>query len=106
VHGDGAIGNRNINITGNTFDHNYCPYMMNIAWADTVRISGNIIDAPSPLRLSSPGHVISLHDARNITLKGNTYTNPGLSVANPVFVGKNVERLVGRDQSGMRELRR
>jgi hypothetical protein len=106
VHGDGAIGNRNINITGNIFDQNYCPYMMNIAWADTVRITDNILDVPSPLRLSNPGHIVSLHDARNITLKGNTYTNPGPSVDHPVFVGKNVEGLAGNDQSGMREFRK
>ncbi len=101
VHGEGAIGNRNIKITGNRFDHNYCPYMMSIAWVDGVEITDNIIDAPSPLPLASPGHVISLHDARNVVLKGNIYADPGPSVVQAVYLGKNVEGVTGNGPSGI-----
>jgi hypothetical protein len=58
VHGDGAMGNRNITIIRNRFEDNYSPNMMNIAWADGVKITDNIINTPAPLPLSEPGHIM------------------------------------------------
>jgi hypothetical protein len=104
VHGDGTIGNRNIDITNNTFDDNYCPYMMSIGWADGVKIFNNIINSPSPLPLSDPGCLINLHDVRHVMLNGNTYNKPGTSMAQAVDIGKNVEGVAGNDDSGIRLL--
>jgi hypothetical protein len=102
VHGDGAIGNRNINIANNQFEANYCPYMMSIAWADGVSITNNRINEPSPLPLPAPGYIISLHDVRQVTLKENTYSNPGPSVVRAVEIGHNAEGVTGNDDSGIR----
>jgi hypothetical protein len=102
VHGDGAIGNRNINIANNQFEANYCPYMMNIAWADGVKITNNRINNPSPLLLPDPGYIISLHNVSRVTLKGNTYSNPGPSVVHSVEIGGGVEEVTGNDDSGIR----
>jgi hypothetical protein len=102
VHGDDAIGNRNINITNNKFEANYCPYMMSIAWADGVNITDNRIYSPSPLPLPAPGYIISLHNVRQVTLKGNTYSNPGPSVVRAVEIGHNAEGVTGNDDFGIR----
>ena len=104
VHGDGVIGNRNINIANNRFEENYCPYMMNIGWADGVKIINNIFNAPSPLPLSHRGYIIYLHDVRNAMIKGNTYSKPGASVVQAIHVGENVKGVAGNDDSGIRLL--
>jgi len=102
VHGDGAIGNRNITINNNRFEENYSPYMMRIEWTDGVTISGNTIDKPSPLPLSDPGYIISILGSRKITLKDNTYSKPGPSVSQSVNLENNVEGVSGNDESGIR----
>ncbi|HEV2455492.1 MAG TPA: right-handed parallel beta-helix repeat-containing protein, partial [Verrucomicrobiae bacterium] len=102
LHGDGAIGNRNIDITNNIFDENYCPYMINLGWADGVNITGNIINAPSPLPLSDSGYVINLHDVRHVTLRANIYNRPGPSIVRAVELGKDVEGVTGNDDFGIR----
>ncbi|MGC9944084.1 MAG: hypothetical protein ABSE48_19830 [Verrucomicrobiota bacterium] len=102
LHGDGAKGNRNINIINNRFEDNYSPYMMNLGWAEGVMIIDNLIDAPSPLPLSEPGCIIRLHDIRQVAFNGNTYSKPGPSVARTVDLGSQVEGVIGNDDSGIR----
>ena len=102
IHGDGAMGNRNIRILSNVFDENYSPFMMNIGWIDGVRIANNSVNAPSPLPLSEPGAIVRLHNTRNATLAGNTYQNPGPSVTRAIDTGEAVVGLAGNDASGIR----
>ena len=102
LHGDGAVGNRDIQITNNVFDGNYSPFMMNLGWADGVVVADNIINTPSPLPLQDAGYIVSLHDARNVRLIRNTYRQPGPSVAQAVGIGKDVAGVTGNDASGMR----
>lgn len=104
VHGDGAIGNRNIQISGNTLDENYSPFMMNIGWADGVRIENNIVNSPGPLPLTSPGYIVDFHNCRNVILKGNTYSRPGPSFVEAIHIGADVEGVAGNDESGMRRI--
>jgi hypothetical protein len=102
LHGDGANGNRNIQIIRNRFEDNCSPYMMNLGWAEGLEIVDNIINASSPLPLSNPGYIINLHDIRRVTLNGNTYDKPGPSVVRAVNIGNRVEGVVGDDDAGIR----
>lgn len=104
VHGDGAIGNRNITISNNHFEENYSPYMMNIEWSDRVTVTNNTIDKPSPEKMVLPGYIINLLGVHNITLKGNTYSKPGLSFVQAVNIGKDVEGVKGNDATGIKEV--
>ena len=102
VHGDGAIGNRNIAITNNLFEGNYSPFMMNIGWANTVEISNNSVRMQAGFPLAGPGCIIRLHDLRKVTLRGNTYSHPGPSVFRAINIGANVEAVTSNDGDGVR----
>ncbi len=102
VHGDGAIGNRNVAIRDNRFEENYGIITMNLQWTDGLKITGNAIQSPSPLPLPRAGCVIYLAACRNISLQGNRVGRPGPSVGPLVSLGKDVEKLSGNDASGMR----
>ncbi len=94
VHGEGAIGNRNIKIENNKFDTNFGPNMLKIEWTDGVEITNNVFNAPSPLPLSTAGCIVSVHDVRHVTAKGNSCKQLGPSVTQMVKVGKNAEGTV------------
>lgn len=102
VHGDGAIGNRNVEIRDNHFTENYGLFMMNLECTDGLKISGNVIQAPSPLALPRPGNVINLAACRNVSLQGNLVSQPGPSQGPLINLGKNVENVSGNEASGIR----
>jgi hypothetical protein len=77
IHGDGAIGNRNIVIKNNCFDTCYGPYIIRSDWADGVQIMGNEIARPFLLSSNIPGHVVWLTDSRHVKLLGNSVTDRG-----------------------------
>ncbi len=79
IHGDGAIGNKNIRIAHNTLDTCYGPYMIRIDWAAGVRIEGNKIMHPFDLKLDQPGHAIWLTHSRNVTVRNNSLSDQGPS---------------------------
>ena len=100
VHGDGAMGNRNITITGNHFDRNYGQIAIHAEDTDGIRIVDNhFISSAIPL----PGKartVLDFTSTKNITLRGNVVEN---SATNDILVrlGRNVDRLFGNDATGI-----
>ncbi len=106
VHGDGAIGNRNIAIMNNLFDGNYSPFLMNIGWSNIVEISNNNVTVSANLPSAEPSCIIKLHDLRNVALRGNTYALTRPSVLRAIDVGANVEALTGNDDAGIRLVKR
>ena len=78
VHGDGAIGNRNIKIQDNFFDRCYGKYIIRAEFTDQLEIVDNKIDRPFSLALPQPGNILWLHDVRNPQLGGNQVTRPGM----------------------------
>jgi hypothetical protein len=100
VHGDGAMGNRNITITGNHFDRNYGQIAIHAEDTDGIRIGDNrFITSPIPL----PGKartVLDFTSTKNIALRGNVVEN---SATNDILVnlGKNVTGVVGNNASGI-----
>lgn len=77
VHGEGAIGNRNITIDENRFENCYGQYVMRIEFAAGVRITHNQIDGSFPIPAKSPGHVVWLAHDTEVELMGNAVTNQG-----------------------------
>lgn len=77
VHGDGAIGNRNISIDHNTFTDCSGQYVMRIEDADGVRITRNQIDGSFRRPAKLPGNVFWLNESRHIELLGNAVTHQG-----------------------------
>ncbi len=102
VHGDGAIGNRDVEIRDNHFDENYGLFMMNVECTDGLKISGNVIQSPSPLALPHAGNVVNLVACRHVTLHGNLVSKPGPSLGPLVNLGKDVEGVSGNEPSGIR----
>ncbi len=89
VHGDGAIGNRNITITHNSFDTCYGLSIIRAEWADGVQIIDNKISKPFQIQSTGPGNIISINQSKDVKLLGNIVTDPG------PFAGE----LVGLDRS-------
>lgn len=102
VHGDGAMGNRNIVIKNNRFASNYLGDV-EISWADGVTRSGNVIvgASPWPAVIKAPAPII-LSNSRNVTLSGNVVQNASSYKPDLIAVGGNVTGLTGSDSSGVR----
>lgn len=102
VHGDGARGNKNIVIQGNTMFSNY-QGDVDVDWTDGVTLSGNVITgAPDWPAMIRPQSVVRLADSRAVTLLGNVVRHP--DVYNPVLVsvGANVSDVQHNDPAGIR----
>jgi hypothetical protein len=104
VHGDGAVGNRNVAIRDNHFEENYGLFTMNLECSDGLKIAGNVIESPFPRALPRPGSIISLAASRHVALAGNLVRKPGPSLGRLVSLGKDVEGLSGNDAAGIRVL--
>jgi hypothetical protein len=102
VHGDGAIGNKNIVIKGNTFSSNYGGDL-DLAWADGVSITDNVITgAPVwPATMGTHSSVTLTH-CRAVTLRGNTVRNASVYKPDLVAVGADVEGVSNNDSRGIR----
>ncbi len=100
VHGDGAIGNRNITITSNLFDRNYGQIDIHAEDTDGIRIADNrFITAPISLP-SKARTILDFKSTKNITLQGNVAENTG---ANDILVnlGQKVVGVIGNDATGI-----
>lgn len=99
VHGDGAIGNRDIAVEGNRFEENYGEIAVYAEDTDGLRIADNrFVLSPLPL----PGKsrtVLSLKSARNVALKRNAVTR--LAKGDELVRTRCVEGLSGNDASGI-----
>ena len=102
VHGDGAIGNRNIVIRDNRLISNY-QGDVDVQWTDGVTLTGNVITGasqwPSTIPLQSP---IMLSNCRAVTLSGNVVRHPSVYKPALVAVGQNVTGLANNDAAGIR----
>jgi len=102
VHGDGAIGNRNIVIQGNRLTGNY-QGDMDIQWADGVTLTGNILTGASAWPPSiHPQSPVSLANCRAVTLRANVVHPSGFYELGLVAVGSNVTALQNNDPTGIR----
>jgi hypothetical protein len=101
VHGDGAIGNRNIIIKDNRFVDNYGQYMMKLEWTDGLQITGNRIDGGFQLPLQKPGEIVHLAHDRHVNLKGNVVENTGPSFGKLIGGGDDVSDPAIADLTGI-----
>jgi len=102
VHGDGAMGNKNVVIKNNRLVSNYQGDMQ-IEWADGVSIEDNVITGampwPSFLEIRSP---ISLSNCRAVTFQGNVVHNVGVYKPGLVASGINVTDVQHNDPAGIK----
>jgi hypothetical protein len=77
VHGDGAVGNRNITVANNTFDNCYGPYVLKIEWTDGAQITDNKIDGSFQQNNSVPGNILWVSQSKNVKLSNNVVTHQG-----------------------------
>jgi hypothetical protein len=101
VHGDGAIGNGNIAITGNLFDGNYGQIAVYVEDTDGIQIDENrFIASPIPLPGGTGRTILDFKSTRNISLWKNVVEN--LSKSDKlVSLGKNVAGITGNDARGI-----
>ncbi len=102
VHGDGAIGNRNIVIQNNHFASNY-QGDIDAQWTDGMTISGNVITGapvwPAGMGRQSP---VLLSNCRAVALRGNVVKNAAAYKPVLVYAGPNLGDVTGNDPSGIR----
>ncbi len=102
VHGDGAMGNKNIVVQGNRFDANL-QGDVDIQWAGGVTLSHNIFTGASAWPPSiHPQSPIALANCRAVTLRANVVHPSGFYKSNLVAVGPNVIGVQNNDPAGIR----
>ena len=101
IHGDGAIGNRDIVVRGNRFESNY-QGDIDAQWTEGLTISGNrIVGAttwPPTIRNQSP---IAVANCRRVAFRGNSVGNAAVYKPEIVAVGANVTDIRGNDAGGV-----
>ncbi|BCM92785.1 hypothetical protein IAD21_04667 [Abditibacteriota bacterium] len=101
IRGEGTFGNRNNIIRQNQFLGNFGGDI-NVAWNAGLVVSDNLFTAPSPLPTGfSRPPCIYLDNVRNVTLRGNSVTNPSAYKA-PLIGTESVSGIDGNNSSGMR----
>ena len=101
VHGEGAIGNRNITIDGNMFDRNYGQNAVYIEDTDGVLISGNhFMETKVSLPEGRGRNILEFKSTKDPVLFRNTVEN---SATNDTLVkiDKDVDGIRGNDASGI-----
>ena len=102
VHGDGAIGNRDIVIQGNQFRANL-QGDVDVQWADGVTLTGNTLTAPATWPVDiKPSPPVRLANCRNILLQNNTVRNARSYSSPLVAAGPNVTGIQHNDAAGIR----
>ena len=100
VHGDGAVGNADITITGNIFDRNYGQKAVYIEDTDGALIANNRFIASSIPLPGKSRTIINLKSAKHLTLQKNVVENP-VATDTLVVLDKAVEGVVGNDATGV-----
>jgi lysophospholipase L1-like esterase len=102
VHGDGAVGNRDIVVQGNQFRANL-QGDLDVQWADGVTLAGNVLTAPSvwPAGIKAAPPVRLAH-CRDIVLQGNTVQNAASYSSPLVAAGPDVSGIQHNDITGIR----
>jgi hypothetical protein len=100
VHGDGAIGNRNITIADNLFDRNYSQIGIHVEDTDGVQITGNTFVTSAIALPGKSRTVVDLQSSKDIQLNGNRVQGAGTGDI-LAHVGKDVADMVGNDAGGI-----
>lgn len=102
LHGDGAVGNKDIVIQGNRLLSNY-QRDMDLQWTDGLAVIGNTLTAPRPgLPDTPPRSPLRFADSRHITLTGNIVRNAAGYAPALVELGPDVSDFAHNDPSGIR----
>ena len=97
IHGDGAVGNRDIVIQDNRFIGNY-QGDIDAQWADGLTLAGNVLVGPAALPPGIvPQSAILLANSRHVTLRGNVIRNASSYKSPLVYTGVNLSDVVGAD---------
>ena len=100
VHGEGAMGNGNITVTGNFFDRNYGQNAIYAEDTDGILIADNrFITSPVPLP-DRHRTLLDFKSTKNITLKNNVAENFSKNDT-LVNLGRNVDGVIGNDATGI-----
>jgi Right handed beta helix region len=104
VHGDGAMGNSNLTITGNLFDKNYGQIAIHAEDTDGILIADNrFIASPIPLP-NGIRTILNFESSKNIVLKGNAVEgSPEGDTL--VKLGKDVVGVSGNETTGINRVR-
>jgi hypothetical protein len=91
IHGDGAIGNRNVSLQNNRFESCYGESIVRIEDAEKIEMSGNTFADSFPAKLPRPGNIMVANRAKGIKLAGNIVSDPGNNAGQLVELGKGVD---------------
>ena len=90
IHGDGAVGNRNIVLKDNRMFSNY-QGDFDAQWTDGITVTGNVFTGASVWPAGLPKHSpVALANCRAITFMGNVVRRPTSYQSTLVAVGDNV----------------
>jgi hypothetical protein len=104
VHGEGAIGNRNIMIADNDFVSSYGSSVVRCNWVDGVEIKGNRFAASFQIPGRVPGQIVSLLQCRHVKLLDNLVSDQGATAGALVGLDKSVPpaEVENNDATGIR----
>jgi len=93
VHGDGAMGNRDISVKNNRFESNY-QGDVDVQWTDGVAIFGNTFTSPLawPDKFQAKPPIL-VQNAQNIRIAKDQFKTPGVYATPFVGVGANVSKI-------------
>ena len=101
VHGDGAMGNRDLVIRNNNLNASY-QGDFSLEWTSGATIFGNTITGASPRpKEIGPPSVVFLRNCRDITLRDNFVYNAAAYKPALVEVGPDVENIKNNDTFGI-----
>jgi hypothetical protein len=104
IHGDGAIGNRDIVVKNNTFTGNYGFAIADLEFADGVDLTDNKFNHSFPLPpLAGTGFIVHVMQCHNVKLSGNVVANQGTGASALVHRDASVSAadVQGDDPSGI-----
>ena len=102
IHGDGAMGNKNITLKNNRFQSNY-QGDIDAQWTRHLTISGNVITGATPWPSAiGPQSAFLLANCRAVTLRDNLVKNSAAYKSALVSTGANLSDVTGNDSSGAR----
>ena len=102
IHGDGAVGNRNIVLKNNRLASNYLGDV-DAAWTQGLTLAGNVVTGfpQLPPTYSTPT-LVTLSHCRTVRLTGNVVRHASVYKSVLVGVGANVTDVTGNDPVGIR----
>ena len=95
VHGDGAMGNRDISVKNNRFESNYGGDV-DAQWTDGLTIVGNTFTSPAawPAKFEAKPPIL-VQNAQNVEIAKGQFKTPGVYKQPFVGVGENVAKIEG-----------